>query len=141
MSTTPTPDEGRYAAIAAALRDIADRLTAADADHPALVPSDYVSISILPNTRHAEGDRVATIDALALAVLGVAGGEEHPSGGSWVHHARGQVGPVEVSIHTTVTGPTPDAIAAELAALRAENRRLRAELDDDAVDADAAVTG
>lgn len=125
-----------YTDVARALRQIAAALIDAEVDAvngPALVPATYgVRLSILPSTatEHTEDRRVATVDAIATAVLDKAGRQE-PSGSGWHHIAHGDVGPVDVSIHTATTGPAPDEVQAELLRLRAENEALRRELADD----------
>jgi hypothetical protein len=114
----------QYGEIARALRLIADRVEASGAD--GLVPCTYAVISLIPDSREPQDERVATVDALATVLLG-SPGQEAPSGSGWHHAARGDVGPVEVSVHTGVTGPAPDAVQAELIALRAEVEYLRSK--------------
>lgn len=104
-------------------------------DRQDLAGDPYVYLSILPTSKAEEPTRVATVDALLTSILGKTGKQQPASGGGFTHIGRGQVGPVEVSVHTKVAGPGPDEVQAELIRLRAENERLRAELADDEVEA------
>lgn len=121
-----------YTDVATWLHSIADCINLASEDAPELTGDPpYVILSILPRASAEEASRIATVDALAQAILGHPG-ELEPNAGrdtGWGHIGRGEIGCVRVTIHTGVAGPPRDEVQAELIALRAENELLRAELD------------
>jgi hypothetical protein len=115
-----------YADVAAELRRIADAIAPLSAGMPA--PS--VSLTITNRGATAGEDdevRVAAIDAVSLAVTGKPGayGQTFTDGKARYGSRTVISYPVTVSIFDSVT---PPGVRSEVAELRAETKRLRAEL-------------
>lgn len=109
-----------YAAVAAALRDIADRLEMA-AESGAL----HVSLSIQPDyPRCGDAATIATVDAASVAVLAHRGETMSMGRGAYHHCVDGRVGPVRVSVFGAVDPPGESVLHAEVERLRAQVAEL-----------------
>jgi hypothetical protein len=118
-----------YLAVAKALREAANRV-ATLVDQEAAWPELWVQLNIQPMEDDPE-TAVATVDAVAGALLDRHGETRQLSNGNWHHDASGHLGPVRVSVFCAV--PSPDAVAVreareELAQLQAEIEAARGEL-------------
>ena len=125
----------RVALVATELRAIADAL-----DTLASTPLTrlYVTLQIQPSGADDDGQKIATIDAIGMAVVGKPGAVEPMiDGRSWHHDASGTRGPVGFSVYSSVTPPAERERLAEVAQLRAELDDLKAQR---ALDADRART-
>jgi hypothetical protein len=112
-----------YAEIAAQLRHMADDL---DGLAGVGLPAPYFSIDIHP---HGESDEqiVATVDAVATALLGTPG-ETYPVSGGFHHGHRGRRGPIWIGVYERVSDPAERERAAELARLRTEVAVYRSQV-------------
>lgn len=127
----PTPGEPSvWADIAAELRKIADDcLDLIGQPAPGCFDIDIhpLRISHPPVLK----ERAATIDAIdtaALVLLGKKAETREMSGGSFHHTARGRRGPISLMVYNAVADPAAVDPDEEIARLRAENDKLRAEL-------------
>ncbi len=113
-STARTP-----AAVAADLRELADRLDAAIYEAVDL----RVRVTIQPQTI-TDNDTVSVVDALGVALTGTKGRREEMHNGSYHYDVSGHVGVVSVAVFTGISGPE----SPEVAALRAELADAKAAL-------------
>lgn len=125
---------GYCGAIADELRRVADALDSiADVELP---EPRLFQLNIQPGGT-SDADVMDGIDVLSSALLGKQGSHETVSGGPW-YVARGRRKQIDVSIYRGLSKP-PDERDAELARLRAEVEKLRAErLGDDPIHFDEA---
>jgi hypothetical protein len=116
------PAAATYAAVATALREIADDLSGLSGDPIA------VTVSIQPWHSHCT-DVVGVVDQIAQALFGRPATTVAMSNGTFHHSAAGPRGTGERPVQVAVFGGVPDpalvARDAELAALRAELAQLR----------------
>jgi hypothetical protein len=118
-----------YAAVAEALREAANRV-ATLVDQEAAWPELWVQLNIQPMEDDTE-TAVATVDAVAGALLGHHGETHRLYDGAWHHDARGHLGPVRISVFCAVLSPDEQAAREareELARLQAETEAARGEL-------------
>lgn len=126
MSTTQSIPQASADPMAAALREIADRLTGLEL----AVPSGAVTIMIQPRDSDvADADKVRFVDAIAKALFGSSGAPHEMGSGRWHHDAHGYVGPVSLAVLCGITSPSEREQAAELERLQAELAEREAELD------------
>jgi hypothetical protein len=109
----------RQQQVADSLRRVADALAGLD---PADLAGLYVHVNMQPGDRAAsEAAKMATIDAVANAVLGKPAETRELSPGTYHHTVAGHLpGAVHVSIYNSVTNPAERELHAELERLRAE---------------------
>lgn len=130
--TTADKARASYASVAAELRALADIIGDLAGGGMAAVKAN-ISFSCRQEygpTPDSEALRVATVDAIATAVLGRVTEAEEVSTNYWRRKAADYRGPVYVGVYTGIEDPTASARDAELDRLRAElaeaNRKLAA---------------
>jgi hypothetical protein len=113
-----------YYELARTLRGIADDIeTLAVGD---LRPLSGVSLLMQPDGRLPDDDKVATIDAVAAAVIGEPGRLRKMTSGGYHHDAGGSRGPVNIGVFAGVAAPEDREKDREIARLRAALERLDA---------------
>lgn len=129
MEPNVQPEPVGYQLTAAELRRIADALdTLPPGDH-----APFTSLSFLPaGSGASRAEKVAAVDALALALFGDPGKPEK-IGSDWYHLIRRTTNNVHLAVQEILPA-VPDERDAELERLRAEVEQLRAERTPDFVD-------
>lgn len=128
----PAPSEPSvWADIAAELRKIADDCLDLIGQEPPrffgidIQPHCGPGLNPLPSERAAT---VVAVDTVSQILLGKNAATERMGGGSFHHTIHGQRGPIKVGIFQSVADPDIVDPDEEIARLRAENEKLRAEL-------------
>ena len=103
--------QGTAAEIAAALRQIADRIVGLD------LPEVHVRVDFQPHG--GEAVEVAAIDAIGVALSGSPGKPREMSNGTYHHDVRADFGLVTAAAYTSVMAPEERQQMAELERLRA----------------------
>lgn len=124
------PTEVTYTAVAAELHRIADALAAMSV---AGLADLHVRLDISPalHERNAQVDplKVATVDAVALAVLGrAAAAEETFTNTDWIYHKAEKIGPVGIRVFALVEDPGVREQKSEIERLRAELAEAKRQL-------------
>lgn len=81
-----------------------------------------------PPVPKERAETVAAVDTVSLVLLGRPAETRPMSGGSFHHHAYGERGPIKLGVYQGVADPAAVDPDEEIARLRAENDKLRAEL-------------
>jgi hypothetical protein len=127
----PVPNEPSvWADIAAELRKIADDcLDLIGQPAPGCFDIDIHPLRIShPPVLKERAATIEGIDTVAFVLLGKKAETREMSGGSFHHTAKGRRGPITFSIYNAVADPAAVDPDEEIARLRAENEKLRAEL-------------
>jgi hypothetical protein len=119
MSTVSDPKPQGYHATAAELRRIADAIES-------LPYEPFVTFYISPAPNGSDAEKVAAVDAVAMAILGEPGMPQRMSSGTWHHKAGRTAAGINLSIHAAITGP-PDEKDARIAELELQLAEARGE--------------
>ncbi len=124
-----TDNIDHYQQLAQALREIAGHL-ADFAGHN--MPPLSVHLDILTGLPDDAADQVkmATIDAVSLALVGKTGETRKLSNSTYHYNGRGHVGPVFVNVFDAIASPDQRVKDEEIARLRAELAQVRGEPED-----------
>lgn len=120
-----------YAAAVAELHNVADALDAVAPDGLAELTVELkISTKLYARTPAMDAAKIATVDAIALAVLGRVAKTEAPySGQEWMYHkAEERRGPVLVNVSEMIADPKVHERESEVERLRAELADVRAAL-------------
>lgn len=129
MADQTVPEEDAWTEISAELHRIADDLAKlAGEPEPRYVGLDFQPYNgVEDDPGGSDAATIAATDAVAIALLGRPAKPQRMGGGSFHHTAHGARGRIRVAAFQSVSDPEAHAREAELARLRAEIEKLRAQ--------------